>query len=318
MAMAALDHSLPLMAAPINQARIAQHLGLSQAQVSMALRGTGRVSSATRALVLAEAERLGYRPDPMQSAFGLRHRGRARNPPVIAWIGPASEGYGPPALARAHALGYAVINIPDPDLQTLAARRVIGALVDQNVVSRLPAGFDLPAVQIGLLDETAALPIVCIDLRAGVALCLRQVRAAGFQRMRVVRMSNGSGEGAAVVGDALRGEAERLGDVDIETHEWTAVTHVAHHIAEDGDVRPLITNNPLLAKTCVDQRRPLAMLFQPQPDYSGVLVDHQAVGIVAMDLLDSRIRQSGLRLGSHHQTILVPPIWHAGESLRLR
>jgi LacI family transcriptional regulator len=51
------------MAASIRQ--IAQQTGLSTATVSMALRGTGRLSPATRARVKKAAHKLGYQPNPV-------------------------------------------------------------------------------------------------------------------------------------------------------------------------------------------------------------------------------------------------------------
>lgn len=53
----------------VTQKDLAEHLGLSQAAVSMALRGDPRIRSSIRTRVLEAAEELGYRPDPVMGAL---------------------------------------------------------------------------------------------------------------------------------------------------------------------------------------------------------------------------------------------------------
>ena len=297
----------------INQALLAQQLDLSQSQVSLALRGVGRVSAVTRAKVLAAAERLGYRPDPMQSSFGLRHRGRVQQAPVIAWVGPIGtsvEGYYHAVLARATALGYELITLPDST--ALASRRVVGVIYEHN------AGFerlDLPVVQVGLHHAVPEVPVVCIDLRAEIALCLQRVRERGHQHIRVVMMTDFPQVTFPILKDMLQGEAERLGNITYEFHPWSEAIEMIERVAGEDDPRALITNHIPLAQAGVKRGRPVAGLFQHQPELSGTVMDIAGVGVVAMDLLDSRIRQRDLRLGGKHQTVLVPPNWHEGDTL---
>lgn len=60
---------------------VAAAAGVSQATVSHALRGTGRVAAATRRRVLAIVQKLGYRPDPLMGALAAyRSQTSARQP----------------------------------------------------------------------------------------------------------------------------------------------------------------------------------------------------------------------------------------------
>lgn len=67
---------------------LAKRLGLTHATVSMALRGLPRVAEKTRRRILEEAERCGYRPDPMLSALAA-YRQNKRVPSYhghLAWL----------------------------------------------------------------------------------------------------------------------------------------------------------------------------------------------------------------------------------------
>jgi len=69
---------------PITLAELAAQLSLSKATVSLALRDTGRLSESTRERVKAAAEAMGYRPDPVMSAFSRHRRKHAPRGAVIA------------------------------------------------------------------------------------------------------------------------------------------------------------------------------------------------------------------------------------------
>ena len=67
---------------------LAKHLGLTHATVSMALRGRPGIAEKTKRRVLEEAERRGYRPDPMLSALAAYRQNK--KPPAyhghLAWL----------------------------------------------------------------------------------------------------------------------------------------------------------------------------------------------------------------------------------------
>lgn len=67
----------------VTQKDIAQKLGLSKQAVSLALRGSLKVSEATRQRVKETAEAMGYQPDPSLSA--LVHLRTGQNPVATRW-----------------------------------------------------------------------------------------------------------------------------------------------------------------------------------------------------------------------------------------
>ncbi len=71
---------------PVTLQDLADHLNLSRATVSLALRGAGRISPKTRERVRRAAEELGYRPDPVLSAFSRRRQKHAVAPGSVIGV----------------------------------------------------------------------------------------------------------------------------------------------------------------------------------------------------------------------------------------
>lgn len=142
---------------PVPQRAVAEHLGLSQATVSMALAGHPRIPAETRDRVLAAADELGYRPNPALRSLA-RYRKSVREPTyhaTLAWVHTLNSAeawktavYGDffkSAEARASRLGYKLENfwIPpgqmsaDRATKILTSRGISGLLlVPQSIASR--------------------------------------------------------------------------------------------------------------------------------------------------------------------------------------
>jgi LacI family transcriptional regulator len=129
---------------------IAQDAGCTNATVSLALRGSPRISPETRARVQQAAATLGYRPDPMLSALAA-HRWK-RLPKsggsTLAVIGDVLEGL-EGMEERAAAYGYRLEKFrcadhPDPRRlsQILYNRGIVGVLVGQIFTPGFSARFD--------------------------------------------------------------------------------------------------------------------------------------------------------------------------------
>lgn len=129
---------------------IAKVAGCTGATVSLALRGSSRISSETCARVKQAAETLGYRPDPMLSALAA-HRWNPRprtGGSTLAVVGDNLEGL-PGMEERASAYGYRLEKFlcsdhPDPRKlsQMLYSRGIIGVLVGQIFTRGFCEGFD--------------------------------------------------------------------------------------------------------------------------------------------------------------------------------
>lgn len=114
---------------------IADATGLSRMAVSLALRNRPGVTEATRERVRATAEALGYRPNPLVSAFQAQVRARrpARYQANLAWINdhpeadawrvhPWLRGYLDGARAHAASLGFVLEPFHHPPASAATAR----------------------------------------------------------------------------------------------------------------------------------------------------------------------------------------------------
>jgi LacI family transcriptional regulator len=186
------------------QAEIAAALGVSQNTVSLALRGDPRLPEATRERVRAEAERRGYRPDPLIAALMARVRGGgaagARGGLGVVLAGPKRRDRARhPSLARAlrggrdraEELGYGWTEFWPADeglrparlAAVLEARGIRGLLLhpdeDSEGLPELPWARYASAV-LALLDRRfASWPTASISPFRHVEMALQQAWARG-------------------------------------------------------------------------------------------------------------------------------------------
>lgn len=123
---------------------LARKAGVSTATVSRALRGTGRMSAATRERIVEIARRLGYRPDPFLSALSsYRSRTGRQRGAVIGYLTNWPEGrprgadwgqsqYFPAAAARAREVGYRLEEF-SPAAEGVSIRRLSDILIARGV-----------------------------------------------------------------------------------------------------------------------------------------------------------------------------------------
>lgn len=186
---------------------IARDTGFAVTTVSYALRGRGKLSPATRGVILRKAEELGYRPDPTMRELMNHVRKRKARPITRALallnLSPRPRfrdmGWRAAALAdamsrRAGELGYHLDELWIGDLgrgaraldRVLAARGMPGV-----VLTSPPANFTPPDL------DWARLSAVCIDAAptglplktvghahfAGMRTALREAAALGYRRI---------------------------------------------------------------------------------------------------------------------------------------
>lgn len=190
----------------ITQKDLARKLGLSQSSISLTFANSPRVPKKTRERVLAAAEALGYRPDPMLKSLAI-YRQR-HSPPhfqaVLGWITPYNMEGVPPvsfhyqalqgATARAEALGYQLdpIWLKAPNMTNrrldgmLKARGIRGLIIPPaDHLTHLNLDWDIyTAVVLG--DYTIARPRldrVAVDHFRAMELALRKIKRLGFKRI---------------------------------------------------------------------------------------------------------------------------------------
>ncbi len=192
---------------PCSLRDVARAAGVSEMTVSRALRNHPEIAAATRARVLREARRLGYRPDPqlVRMMHYLRAARRARATETVAFVWPdalPSEIAPNPflrllrdhAARRADGLGFRIEEF-HPAASGMTFARLNSILVHRGIsgailgpLIRHPA-LDIPlgwprlcAVIIGAGHRTPPLDRVRHDHYQGVRLALEELTRAGHQR----------------------------------------------------------------------------------------------------------------------------------------
>ena len=188
---------------------IARATGVSSMTVSRVLRGSPRVSARTRELVLREAERLHYQPDPhlmrlMQLVRGKKEqRVRAviavirEHVPKDGLLGPSYQ-YVPveDIRRRAHGHGYAVEEFflgkdgltPKRLQKILHARGIEGVIVSPQSVQLPCSRLDyspFAAVTFGNAMSTPALHMAAGNMTLGIHQAAVLLRERGYQRIGV-------------------------------------------------------------------------------------------------------------------------------------
>lgn len=179
----------------ITQRDLARQLGLTQAAVSLALSGRGRVSPATRARVREAARMRGWQADPALSSLSRRRWAAGVGP--FAYLGsrvaeedPRFDQYWLALRARARSQGVRLHHI-DPRLRGDAAELAgelarlgirDGVLVAQDNRSQLPWQLDWErwsVVHCGLYVTPGPGDVVCADLLAAPADAVARLASRG-------------------------------------------------------------------------------------------------------------------------------------------
>ncbi len=190
------------------QKDIARALGLTQATVSMALRGDPLVTPETRGRVRQMADSLGYAPDPYLTGLAAyRHRKRpVEVRAVLAWLSNDADGaswkkratfcdYHAGAVERARGLGY---TIEDHVLRTprMTPARMESILLARGINGLLVAPQPLPGLRIedfsferfssvtfGYTLVFPKLHLVTLHQFRAMETAVRQLRILGYKRI---------------------------------------------------------------------------------------------------------------------------------------
>jgi len=179
---------------------VARRAQVSTATVSYVLNGTGVVSEATRARVLAAVAELGYQPN--HSARALRTRshtigvvapgiaGRLADPGTAEMLAGVSEA----ATAAGYCLLIAAPTATESE-EELALRLVRSGRVDGLIIVDLrrdderPALFadaGVPVIAIGSPTSGVACPVVGFDLHAGAEQAIHHLTRLGHRRIALI------------------------------------------------------------------------------------------------------------------------------------
>lgn len=341
----------------VDMQAVAERAGVHQTTVSLALRGHPRIPARTRDRIRAIADEMGYRPNPLVSAFvANRQRGD---------------------LARKATLGYLLLDEPEVggpkrhrdylDLYEGARRRA----------EELGYGFEtlwladpaLPRARFHQIVETRGIHGLIIapakNYRAHLELDWRRFAAVAYgfsmgePRIHRVHL-NSARDMQAIFKRALDYGYRRIGlALDENAHRKSEHVWLASYLAEqwrmpaDDRVQPLILNawsrmevadwlerervevvvslSSLLPVLGFDLERPPPRRRPPPFEivllniglylsdyYAGVQLSRDAAGRACVDTVVSMLHRNEMGVPKHPQTILVDSVLREGESFRPR
>jgi DNA-binding LacI/PurR family transcriptional regulator len=342
----------------ITQRELAEKLGVNQATVSRALSKGGRLSGELRARILREAERSGYRPDPVLSSLNAYRRTRRpiTRGQALAWFGamaPGEIGYEPllfrAARARAEEMGYGMEYFWENEPGFSAAR------YEQIFQTRGIAGVvfgprSQPHVRIGLkIDEVAAVMLgrsvdwppvdrVSVDHFQTMETCYDAVRERGFRRIGLVLSEGCSERVAGVWTSSFLGRQARGADAGLVRLPVLLIEEDQEKAAVRFDAwwrrwKPDAIMTMAWRLGCVPVMRRLGVRFPgevgvallmvpehepPYMHFSGIYEPVGELAGFAADVLVGRIRNGARGIPSDRRVHLLPGRWMEGDTLKSR
>lgn len=332
----------------ISMETVARRLGVSKVTVSNAMRGSGRISEATRRRVLKAAEELGYRPNPLVTALmsNLRRRLSGRRC-TLAFLNffpgrddwkehPTFVQFHRGAERRAEELGYRVELHWQGEVEgnsrrlgdILYARGIPGV-----VLAPLPAGaprIDLDwsrfaTVAIGHTFREFQPHRVSNYQFHSVRLAMDKLVERGLRRVGLVmpRMDDDKVENVWAAGFISAQLAHGLPTIPpFTTSSFNAQT-VLPWIREQ-EVEAVVSTNQHIMRwmTQAGIRVPADVSFAhldwsaQKGTMAGVDQCSDRIGAAAVDLLIEQLNNNEIGIPARPKTVMIDGVWHDGPSLR--
>ncbi len=318
-------------------ADIAAALGVSPMSVSYALRGNRHVSPATRLRIVEQAERMGYRPDPLLAHLMTHVRSRRiRNTQAILGLLMFNDDNYTQRLvagveARATRLGYAVDKIRIASLpadgraltRMLQARSIEAVLLTPGRTTHSAAGL-LDWSQFASVAMTYSLPEPRLHRVVphhfnNVLLAVRELRALGYRRpgfvlndgaeLRTNHAYAGALAWAREMGSAV--PPHLVTNYDLSTVRTWARRHRADALVFVGYAR----GEGAFADEISDhklEKLGLAVMDYGNPHFIGIAgIDQktQLIGATAVDLLVAQLHRQERGLPANPLVCMVEGEW---------
>lgn len=333
--------------------QIAEACGCNQSTVSHALRDNSKISAEQRARIRGIAERMGWRPNPLVSAYmahlrsarprshqaGLAFLISNRTSSQISAQGGHLQRHYRGALQRAKELGYSleILWLHQPHL---TARRLNGILHSRNISGLVIAGLvdpseifeqldwrQLTAVTLGFSLRAPELHRVAVHTMRGFDGVLRKVVELGYKRVAVVvsreydeRVSRG------VLSPTYYAQKHLEFGGLLQTYVFPrpvkeAKSGIAAWLREHQP--DVVLGEDIVWRTIAEMkwRVPQDVAFasvDASPDFpqiAGFNQRHELHGAVAVDLVVGQLLQNQRGLPTVPHTILVEGAWADGLSV---
>lgn len=327
----------------VTLSEVATQAGVSASTVCRALRLDPRIPVSTREKIQRVAEQLGYRPDPLLSAFASRRRGKESDVTTIAYVTNFTSAFGwrknsfyrdcyDGACARAAKLGYSVehfwlreAGMTGKRLSRILYNRGISSLcIAPTLQPRGHMSLDwdrFSAVTIGYSVLRPALNRVATHHFHGLLLALRELRKVGYSRIGFCLFAGTSKRvddlwlAAALVYRQYHSEVslpvflftdETVGRIP----EWCAKERLEVVIGGE----PIVHEQ--IKKSGVDVDFATVIWTEEEKDIAGIDQRADLVGAGAIDIVTAQQRRGERGIPEVPTTTMVEARWHYGKSLR--
>lgn len=337
------------MPTPPTMRELAALAGCSQTTVSLALRNHPRITPATRARILALAERHGYALDPVVSTLmnRLRSSRKVRAVEKLAmitwWDKPGARhnargcALHDGICARAGHLGYEIEEFwalaPRMTLSRLSrilhTRAIRGLVLMSMLHARGRASFDWPRFAVGAVGHTILKPGMhhsAHHFSQGMTLALRNLKRLGYARVGYVNTFEQDDMSGNSWLAAYAGYQYRTRPLDVIPPlllpAWDRA-RIAEWI-ERHRLDAVVGNMHVLIDIIRDVglRVPEDIGFAsldclPSTDTcSGVDIQRGEIGAKTVDLVVEQLQNNELGLPARPKTVHVDGVWHDGDTLR--
>jgi LacI family transcriptional regulator len=314
------------------QRDVAARLGISQSLVSLALRGSRRVSSDMRQQVVRTAVEMGYLPDPVAAGLSERRWAGRQRPGchALAWINGRGRrpenSYLPHVRARAHALGYTLIELnadaaSDSELVAELARRHIGGVIlGEGNDPQVELDWQQHAiVQCGLRPSGTPIPAVRHHIETLLPLAAERLTLGGFRRITVLLCCTpGMLLSELVIEGWHRLCRRRLPGLVGRICPWPQIdSGIDWALGRTSDV--ILANDPRVLRRLRSAGCSIpCACFAGDATAPGIDLDYAAVGTLVVDHLDGQVRRSSRGLPEMLSTTLVEPRWYDPDGILRR
>lgn len=320
----------------IRQQDIADALGVHVTTVSKALKNHPGVAEKTRALVLAEAEALGYRPDPMLHALAAYRRERAPSGyrATLAWfcnypedsdmrIHAGYDDYLLGAREAAAALGYRLdvihnagdLSRPAAVLRMLRARGIRGILLAPQAKPDVEIGADFSDFSVVTLGFTLVRPrfhLVTNDHFGTMLGILEKLEEMGIQHpgCYLNEMDNHR------MGRRARAALESFGRgrrLPMLRYETASKRDFLRWLKQHPNLEAVITREPRVSRWLTEAGSSAQVIHyaldQPSGNCTGMYHNNRRIGAAAVDLLARLLERNETGIPEVPLRLMLESLW---------
>jgi LacI family transcriptional regulator len=340
----------PLSRRP-TQRDIAKACGVSQMAVSLALRGSRKVSESLRLRILKLAKKINWYPDPALSALmAYRYRRAAtRHPSTIAWLTnwPTREGwrtdhpvyvaYFNGASDRAASLGYKLEDfwLDEPEMtparmsRILHTRSISGILLppQPRAHSHLRLEWDkFAAVTFGFTLTNPSLHVATNYHFRSSVIALRKLRSLGYRRIGILldqRYDTRVGYSwmaGCLVEQRRYAPNEIVPIISLQQFSREGLDEYLRQHRPDVILTNFWKVSEWLRELGVAVPRDLGLAYlsvtDRNPSFSGINENSHAIGEAALDLLATMIQRNEFGIPAVPRRIMIEGYWVPGKTVR--